>query len=97
MRRHIDIMADLLKYIVEEGQWADEKNTACHCHPCYEHCCASCGVLRGEYHDAHCSLRALMIEARAYLEVENELIEKANEAKAENEDYEDTVYIPYID
>jgi hypothetical protein len=90
------IMSELLQATVD-GQWSDETNMECHCHPVYVRCCPSCGALEhkdsrnnekkrkaGE-HEAGCTLYTLIEEARAYLRAENTLAEERGE---------DTVWIP---
>jgi hypothetical protein len=90
------ITADLLQAAID-GQWSDETNMACHCHPNYVRCCPKCGALEHPHssnnsakrkageHERGCELAALIEEARAFLRVENTLAEERGE---------DTVYVP---
>lgn len=90
------IMADLLQAAID-GQWSDETNMSCHCHPNYVRCCPKCGALEHPHdnnnpakrkageHEKGCELATLIAEARAFLRVENTIAEERGE---------DTVYVP---
>ena len=89
MRRDVDITRDLLQLAID-SQWAGQTNIACHCHPDYRKCCLACEELeRDGNHKPDCSVMVLIIEAKAYLEAENELVRSKPDF-----DYDDLIDIP---
>ena len=80
------IISDLLQATID-GQWSDEHNTACHCHPVWERCCAKCKADHCEPHAPDCKLTTLIEETRAFLRAENKLAEEQGKD-------DETVYIP---
>jgi len=84
VRTTSNIVADLLRLVID-GEWSGEFNTSCHCHPTFVPACPECMVLRRDPHAStmaynehkpDCSRKALIVEARAFLNAENELAEE---------------------
>ena len=88
VRSNAAIIADLLRVVVD-AEWSGRQNVACHCHPEYEDACPSCEALKyergreDEKHAPDCALAALIEESRAFLRIENELIEGRNDPDEE--------------
>lgn len=84
VRSNAEIICDLLRAVVDT-EWSGKCNTACHCHPEYEAACPSCDALKyqkgreDEKHEPDCELAALIEESRAFLRIENEMIEKRDD------------------
>lgn len=83
-RTTTDLIQDLLNF-VERQEWSGQVSTGCHCHPEWHDACPECRAfetppshfrsekVESRQHEPGCKLAALIQEAEAYLNAEEEL------------------------